>query len=100
MYARSKMRLSHEEKYESLWVVKDVKIYCTIHNMRQKKIESLNLIKSNPSRNTGTYNAFLDLQHEISRNLDALGNFFLNIRIQQEKSYQKDELFILGFEKV
>ena len=99
MYTKSKMRLSHEEKHVSLWIVKDVKVYCTIQNMKQKNIESPNLIKSNRSRNTGTYNAFLDFQHEISRNLDVLGKFCLNIRNQQEKSYQNDELFILGFEK-
>ena len=93
------MRLSLEEKHVSLWVVKDVEVYCTIQNMRQKNIESLNLKKSNRSRNIGTYNAFLDYQHEISRNLNVLGKICLNIRIQPEKSYQNDELFILGFEK-
>jgi len=30
----------------------------------------------------------------------VLGKNGLHIRIQQEKSYQKDELFFLGFEKV
>ena len=29
-----------------------------------------------------------------------LGKNGLHIRIQQEKSYQKDELFFLGFEEV
>ena len=42
---------------------------------------------------------FIDLWHKISGNLDVLGKNRLHIRIQQEKSYQNDELFFLGFEK-
>ena len=41
-----------------------------------------------------------DLWHKISENLDALGKNGLHIRIQQEKNYQNDELFFLGFKKV
>ena len=32
--------------------------------------------------------------------MDVLGKNGLHIRIQQEKSYQNDKLFYLGFEKV
>ena len=32
--------------------------------------------------------------------MDVLGKKGLSIRIQQEKNYQNDELFFLGFEKV
>ena len=32
--------------------------------------------------------------------MDVLGKIGLHIRIQQEKSYQKDEIFFLGSEKV
>ena len=46
------------------------------------------------------YDTFLSLQHEISENLDVLVKICLNIRVQQEKNYQKGEVFVLGFEKV
>ena len=42
----------------------------------------------------------LDLWHKTLENLDVLGKNGLHIRIQQEKSYQYNELFFLGFEKV
>ena len=42
----------------------------------------------------------LDIQHKFSSDLDVLRKNGLTIRIQQEKSYQSDELFFLGFEKV
>ena len=37
----------------------------------------------------------MDLQREISGDLDMLGRNGLNIRVQQEKNYQNDELFFL-----
>ena len=46
-YAASKMRFSHEEKRETLWIVKDVKVYSTIDTLRQKYTERHDLIKSN-----------------------------------------------------
>ena len=42
---------------------------------------------------------FLDFWHKILENLDVPGKSGLHIRIQQEKGYQNDELFFLGFEK-
>ena len=43
---------------------------------------------------------FLYLWHKVSGSLDVIGKSGLRIHNQQEKGYQKDELFFLGFEKV
>ena len=43
---------------------------------------------------------FLEILHTISGDLDVQEKNGLDIRNQQEKNYQNDKLFFLGFEKV
>ena len=52
---------SFMKKHDSLLIVKDVKAYCTIHFLRHKYIECLDVIKSDCDGNLGTCDTFLDL---------------------------------------
>ena len=53
----------------SLWILKDVKVHCTIYVSTHKYVECLDL----------------NLSHETSGNLDVVGKKLLNICFQQEK---------------